>query len=109
MFSHPPLVIMVYWIAEFSWLYSIHRKRDERGFKSTEDRQEDIIMKKIAISLFALAAATGTAFAAADDHVKAFEHNPPVVAETIDANPLAEMIANGGSDIPNYINRAQLR
>ena len=72
-------------------------------------------MKKIAVSLIALAAISGAAFAAdgADNNVPAFEHNPgnsvSTGIESTDTSALAAGAAKSGSDIPNYINRSQLR
>ena len=72
-------------------------------------------MKKIAVSLIALAAISGAAFAAdgADNNVPAFDHNPggnvSTGVESVDTSALADAAAENGSDIPNYINRSQLR
>ena len=72
-------------------------------------------MKKIAVSLIALAAISGAAFAAdgADNNVPAFDHNPgsnvSTGIESTDTSALAAGAAEKGSDIPNYINRSQLR
>ena len=65
-------------------------------------------MKKFAISLFALVAISGAAFAAADDNVPAFEHNS-FVAGTVDTSALASVVMRKDSNVPNYINQSQLR
>lgn len=72
-------------------------------------------MKKIAVSLIALAVISGAAFAAdgADNNVPAFEHNPgnhvSTAIKSADTSALADAAAKSGSEIPNYINRSQLR
>ncbi len=65
-------------------------------------------MKKFAVSLFALVAISGAAFAAADDNVPAFEHDRVVVG-SVDTNALADFNMDKDAGIPNYINRSQLR
>ena len=72
-------------------------------------------MKTISLSLIALAAIAGAAFAAdgADNNVPAFDHTPGNNVSTgtvsADTSALADVSAKDGSDIPNYINRSQLR
>jgi hypothetical protein len=72
-------------------------------------------MKKIAVSLIALTVISGAAFAAdgADNNVPAFDHNPgsnvSTEIESADTSALADVAVESGSDIPNYINRSQLR
>ena len=74
-------------------------------------------MKKFAVSLFALAAISGAAFAAADDHARAFDYTPSMVgsadtsskAGSVDTSALSTMGSIDKSDKPNYINGSQLR
>ena len=65
-------------------------------------------MKKFAVSLFALAAISGAAFAAADDHARAFDYTPSNVGSA-DTSALSTMGSIDKSDKPNYINGSQLR
>ncbi len=66
-------------------------------------------MKKFAVSLIALAAISGAAFAAADDRARAFDYTTSM-AGSVDTNAAADVVTKvEGSDIPNYINRSQLR
>ncbi len=65
-------------------------------------------MKKFAVSLFALAAISGAAFAAADDHARAFDYTPSKAA-SVDTSALSTMGSIDKSDKPNYINGNQLR
>jgi hypothetical protein len=72
-------------------------------------------MKKFAVSLFALAAISGAAFASngADNNVPAFDHTPgakmSVYSNSVDGHALAVSGQDKISEIPNYINRSQLR
>ena len=65
-------------------------------------------MKKFAVSLFALAAISGAAFAAADDHARAFDYTPSE-AGSVDISALSAMGSIDKSDKPDYINGNQLR
>ncbi len=65
-------------------------------------------MKKFAVSLIALAAISGAAFAAADDHARAFDYTPSKVG-SVHTSALSTMGTINKSEKPNYINGSQLR
>jgi hypothetical protein len=67
-------------------------------------------MKKFAVSLFALAAISGAAFAAngADNNAPAFDYTPSK-AGSADTSALSTMGSIDKSDKPHYINGNQLR
>ena len=69
-------------------------------------------MKKFVMIVAALGVFSGAAFAAADDHAKAFDYTPSFMTVKSESNALAvttDASKVSTQEIENYINRSQLR
>jgi hypothetical protein len=69
-------------------------------------------MKKFVMIVAALGAFSGAAFAAADDHAKAFDYTPSFMSVKSGSNAMAintDALKVSNQEIENYINRSQLR